>query len=557
MLSRFALPRRALPAFVVVTALSVLTIFFANRLQDRADRARAAEASLTRVSMDVRQAHTAPSSAGGLAESRARWDIAERRFEETVGYLKRTYRTEKLGELEEGFKRLRAASMKMLDTLPEDFDFSGLKFPPEFARNIPMVLAQSDRVDKAMRATAADYESRAGRATNQARFGSAAMMLILLIAFTLFLRRSVLARATAERLMRENEKLLAISHHDARTDVLTGMPNRRALADDLEAAFSGGEEPVLTIVMYDLDGFKAYNDRFGHPSGDDLLTRVGASLSDEVCEIGKAYRMGGDEFCVVARCGEADAKSVAERGAQALATSGDGYNVTASFGYSMMPHETRDGDEAFDLADRRLYAEKATRRGSRFRTSDDRRLLMQILMEQSSELAKHGNGVAALAAETAREMGLPASEIERIRTAAELHDIGKTAIPDSVLNKPGALNEDEWRLMRSHTLVGERIVHAAPGLAEIAELVRSSHERVDGTGYPDGLKGDEIPLGSRIIFVSDSFDAMITDRPYRKGMSVPEALDEIRRNTGSQFDVEAARFMIAVIERRNPDELAA
>jgi HD-GYP domain-containing protein (c-di-GMP phosphodiesterase class II) len=138
-------------------------------------------------------------------------------------------------------------------------------------------------------------------------------------------------------------------------------------------------------------------------------------------------------------------------------------------------------------------------------------------------------------------------EVQRIRLAATLHDIGKTAIPKSVLNKPGPLDEHDWEFMHRHTLIGERIVLAAPALATTAPLIRSSHERLDGKGYPDGLAGDEIPLGSRIIAVCDAFDAITSDRSYRRAGTVDAALEELERCVGAQFDPEVVEALRKVV----------
>jgi HD-GYP domain-containing protein (c-di-GMP phosphodiesterase class II) len=137
---------------------------------------------------------------------------------------------------------------------------------------------------------------------------------------------------------------------------------------------------------------------------------------------------------------------------------------------------------------------------------------------------------------TAQALGLPPDEVERVRHASELHDVGKVAIPDAILGKPGPLTEEEWAFVRRHPVIGERIVLAAPALAPVASLVRSSHERWDGAGYPDGLHGDAVPLSARIVAVADAFAAMTSGRPYRAARTVEEALDELRREAGAQFD---------------------
>jgi HD-GYP domain-containing protein (c-di-GMP phosphodiesterase class II) len=144
--------------------------------------------------------------------------------------------------------------------------------------------------------------------------------------------------------------------------------------------------------------------------------------------------------------------------------------------------------------------------------------------------------------------------VRRVRLAAELHDVGKSAIPDEILNKPAQLDGAEWDLIRAHTVIGERIIRAAPSLADVAGLVRSSHERVDANGYPDGLAGQAIPLGARIIAVCDAFDAMISPRPYREPVTISEALNELRRCRGSQFDPPIVDAFCALIESRSEQD---
>jgi response regulator RpfG family c-di-GMP phosphodiesterase len=181
-----------------------------------------------------------------------------------------------------------------------------------------------------------------------------------------------------------------------------------------------------------------------------------------------------------------------------------------------------------------MYAQKHAGRMSASRQSKD--VLLSALTERDPELGGHLSVVAELAESTARHMGLARDEIETIRHAAELHDVGKVSIPDGILAKAGPLNDEEWAFVRRHTLAGERIIGAAPALTTVARLVRSSHERWDGSGYPDGLADDAIPLGARIVAVADAFDAMTAGRPYREGISHAEAIGELRRCAGTQFD---------------------
>ena len=163
-------------------------------------------------------------------------------------------------------------------------------------------------------------------------------------------------------------------------------------------------------------------------------------------------------------------------------------------------------------------------------------MLLRALAERNPELGEHISGVAELAEAVARALALTEEQIDHVRHAAALHDVGKMAIPDAILDKPGALDEAEWEFIRRHTIIGERIVAAAPALRPVAALVRSSHERWDGAGYPDALVGEDSPLGARIVSVCDAFDAMVADRPYRSGMAAADALTELARCSGSQFD---------------------
>src|SRR5215210_2110019 len=177
-----------------------------------------------------------------------------------------------------------------------------------------------------------------------------------------------------------------------------------------------------------------------------------------------------------------------------------------------------------------------------------RNVLLRAMYERCPLLGAHGGEVADLAQRTAERLGLDRGSLRAVRHAAELHDVGKLAIPDAVLEKPGPLDEHEWAAMRRHTVIGERIIGSAAGLADVAALVRSSHERWDGTGYPDGLAGAAIPLGARVIAVCDAWDAMTADRPYRPAMTRDEALAELERCAGAQFDPAVVAAFIGVLD---------
>jgi two-component system cell cycle response regulator len=218
-------------------------------------------------------------------------------------------------------------------------------------------------------------------------------------------------------------------------------------------------------------------------------------------------------------------------GADALREEGEGFAITASYGAVLLPDEARSASDLLATADLRMYAFKQNGRPSMARQTTD--ALVRAQLERSALLGPHVSEVAELAEEVGQRLGLPEHRLLRLRQTAELHDVGKVAIPDDVLNKPGPLTDDEWQLIREHTIVGERIISAAPALGAVAKLVRATHERVDGTGYPDGLAGDQIPVEARIVNAVDAYCAMTQQRPYRQAKSHEGAIDELRRCAGT------------------------
>lgn len=367
--------------------------------------------------------------------------------------------------------------------------------------------------------------------------GAGLLTLILLLA-------GLFAQANQRR--RERDDARAQLQHEADTDGLTGLANRRRLERDLATAIAGAsEEEPLALVLFDLNGFKAYNDRFGHPAGDALLVRLAAGLSAALPH-GRAYRLGGDEFCVVGRIRAEEAMDVVASALDALSERGDGFAISAAHGVALIPSDATTADGAMLVADRRMYARKSLGRESATNQAAD--VLMRALEERSPDLRDHTDSVADLVDRVAQRLGVGETERAPMRHAALLHDIGKVAIPDSILGKPGPLDADERCFIERHTVIGERILRAAPSLAPIAPLVRSSHERWDGRGYPDGLGREDIPLGARIVFACDAFDAMTSSqRPYREPLSESAALDEIAAHAGSQFDPRVAAALRAEV----------
>jgi two-component system, cell cycle response regulator len=330
-----------------------------------------------------------------------------------------------------------------------------------------------------------------------------------------------------------NLQVLDHTRQESLTDALTGLGNRRMLMRDLDDtphAAQGG----AALVLFDLNGFKGYNDTFGHPAGDALLARLGTRLGEAVGPDGRAYRMGGDEFCVLAPLAAGDPIGIVERGRRALSETGEGFDISAAQGCVLVPEEAEDAGTALGIADRRMYADKAGARRSADEQSRD--VLLRALAEHHPDLGDHVHDVGRLAELVARELGLEGQALHHVRQAAELHDIGKVAVPASILDKPGRLTPDEWSFIARHTIIGERILGAALALRPVACFVRSSHEHFDGSGYPDGLRGGDIPLGSRIVAVCDAYDAMTSQRPYQPPVGHDDAVLELRRCAGTQFD---------------------
>jgi diguanylate cyclase (GGDEF)-like protein len=350
-------------------------------------------------------------------------------------------------------------------------------------------------------------------------------------------------------LLRDFRALTAASRHEARTDSLTGLPNRRSLMDDLEAR---GTEPCV-LALFDLDGFKAFNDTHGHGAGDVLLVRLARRLVTALTDGATAYRMGGDEFCVVAPLdAEAHVRSAAPA---ALSLIVDALPISCSWGVVRLGEDAFSACDALRIADQRMYAMKNGR--PRSAGSQLREVLVRVLDTREPELHDHVLDVGRLASATARRLGLGEHEITDVLHGAELHDVGKLAIPEAILHKPGPLDDEEWEVMRRHTIIGEQFLSGIPALATASRLVRSSHERWDGKGYPDALAGEEIPIGARIIAVCDAYDAIVTDRPYRKGASKDDALVELHACAGTQFDPAVVKAFTEVVSARRRSAPAA
>jgi diguanylate cyclase (GGDEF)-like protein len=332
----------------------------------------------------------------------------------------------------------------------------------------------------------------------------------------------------------------------AYTDALTGLHNRRRLTADLNAGLRKATEgDPLLLILCDLNGFKAYNDTFGHPAGDALLTRLGGNLSAALEGRASAYRIGGDEFCVLARPGTGGIAAVVEATVQALTERGDGFAITASHGAVLLPTEARDAAAALRLVDQRMYEQKTS--GRIPADTQTTNALLRALHERDPHLTQRMSHAAELAGRVSDLLGLSPAERAQVRQAAQLHDIGKVAVPDSLLTQVPPLDPADWDFLQQCPVIGERIAAAAPALAPLAPMIRSARERFDGTGYPDRLSGDQIPLGARIIAVCSALAAMTSSRPYSPTRTTVNALAELHRAAGRQFDPRVVAALTEVL----------
>jgi diguanylate cyclase (GGDEF)-like protein/putative nucleotidyltransferase with HDIG domain len=341
--------------------------------------------------------------------------------------------------------------------------------------------------------------------------------------------------------------------HLAEHDPLTGLRNRRTFESDIAGALTRG--PVALLVL-DLDRFKQVNDTLGHTAGDEVLKRFAAVVRGFVRDGDAPTRLGGEEFALtLPGVGEGEAVAVAERVRHAVAVAFTAHAVPVTVSIGIATAEP--GGSASELvraANRALFAAKRLGRnrcvvhdpatlavlGALAPDQTDENLAATILLAETLDLrdagtAQHSKTVGLYAERVARELGLPPERVERIRVAGVLHDIGKLGVADAILQKPGRLTDAEWAEIRRHPELGARILDHA-NLRDIATWVRGHHERIDGTGYPDALAGDAIPLESRILAVADAYEAMVADRPYRRGMEPGRARAELERCAGTQFD---------------------
>ncbi|MDX6666370.1 MAG: hypothetical protein QOG68_2576, partial [Solirubrobacteraceae bacterium] len=315
-----------------------------------------------------------------------------------------------------------------------------------------------------------------------------------------------------------------------RLDRLTGMANGAQLREDVTAFLDARTaEEHQTLLIFDLVGFKKYNDSFGFACGDALLRRLARRLIEAVDDRALVYRLRGAQFAILTPASD----TAALRGTcgDALFEIGEGFMIRCAQGRASVPGDATSVSEALKLADQQVQAERATLRNQGV---DDLTITTPNLA--AARVTPSPYDVADLSTSVGQCLGMVGEELDHLECAAALRDVGMMSVPDAVVHAPGRLTVEDWRFVGLHTLVGERLLRSNFGMDSVATIVRSSHERWDGGGYPDGRVGEDIPLAARIVFVCSAFQDMTTQRSHRPALTAPLALKELERCAGTQFD---------------------
>jgi diguanylate cyclase (GGDEF)-like protein len=332
-----------------------------------------------------------------------------------------------------------------------------------------------------------------------------------------------------------------------RTDPLTGLPNGAQLRADAGLFLDKrATEDQRALLIFDLVGFKKYNDAFGFACGDVLLRRLAGKLVLAIGDMGIPYRLRGAQFAVVTTP-DMSAR-VRTAATDALFETGEGFMIRCAQGSVVIPHvAVRDISEALKLADQEVQSERAALRSSH---GADEVSAGSAMLEQSRGASSSPYDITEVAVSVGQCLGLGSEELDHLEMAVTLRDVGMMAVPGDILSSAGRLGDDDWRFVQLHTLVGERLLRANFGMNHVASVVRSSHERWDGGGYPDALAGEDIPISARIVFVCGAFQDMTTQRPHRPALTAHQALLEVERCAGTQFDPAVAAAFVGVFSDR-------
>ncbi|TYC84236.1 diguanylate cyclase [Acetobacterium wieringae] len=344
------------------------------------------------------------------------------------------------------------------------------------------------------------------------------------------------------RIRKTEEEIRYLSYHD----YLTGLFNRRFYEEVLIKLDTEDNYP-LTLVMADVNGLKMINDSFGHAVGDELLQKASNVIKSGCRENDVIARLGGDEFVIILTRTDAETAALIIKRLEVLAAREKirGLKLSIAFGSRTKTRKEENIQQILKNAEDDMYRHKLYESASmRSKTIE---LIMNTLYEKSNREMMHSSRVGHICEKIGLRMKLDQDEINQIRTAGLIHDIGKMGIDEKILNKTGALSDEEWQEIKRHPEIGYRILSSVNEFSEMANCILEHHERWDGHGYPKGLKGEEISLQGRIVAVADSFDAMTSDRAYRKALAYDEAITEIKRCAGTHFDPLVAKMLVEVV----------
>ncbi|MDH8679246.1 diguanylate cyclase [Fusibacter bizertensis] len=353
----------------------------------------------------------------------------------------------------------------------------------------------------------------------------------------------IIIRDMTQRTVLE-EKLRDMAERDSSTNLY----NRRKFEDAM-LAYEDMNSVSISLIVFDIDGLKNINDTIGHLEGDRVIKTVADKINENFNDAVLISRIGGNEFAVIY---EGISKSVIQSKCDAFNLKLDlinqnlAYEVSVSFGISHSNGMPINGAQLYQFADHNLYNHKLLKEGSSKSTLV--KTLMKALEAKDYVTEGHTDRMSELAKKLGLTFGLEQHRMDQLTLLTKFHDLGKVGIPDNILKKPGPLTPDEWEIMKTHTAIGQRIASASPELTAISDLIYKHHEKWDGTGYPLGLKGKEIPLECRILSLVDSYDAMTNDRPYRKALTIKAAMSEIKRCSGTQFDPDMVKIFCEYIE---------